>query len=115
MKSVVLTLVLAAAAFLGFSADDDSTFTGEIMDKQCAQMQSHDNMMQAEGAHNARECSLNCTKNGDQFALFDPITKKVYVLDDEKQARQYAGQKVRISGDYKDDVLHIKNIAAVGR
>lgn len=90
----------------------NSTFTGEIMDKQCAQMGSHENMMKAEGAKDAKECTLACVKNGDSFALLDPQTKKVYSIEDSARVREYAGERVQITGDYDQNlaVLHVKTI-----
>ncbi len=110
------TLTLFFAATLTLCAKDNKrTFTGEIMDKQCAEMASHDNMMKTEGAKNAKECTLACVKNGGSFALLDTQTKKVYPIDDEKRVREYAGQRVQISGKYDQDadVLHIDTIASV--
>ena len=112
MKQIsLLTLLLAASSYV-FTQDKGGTFAGEIMDKQCAQMGSHDNMMKTEGAKDAKECTLACVKNGGSFVLFDPQTKKVYRIDDEKKVREYAGERVQITGDYdKDaDVLHITTI-----
>ena len=112
MKQISLLTLLLAASSYAFTQDKGGTFSGEIMDKQCAQMGSHDNMMKTEGAKNAKECTLACVKNGASFVLFDPQTKKVYAIDDEKKVREYAGERVQITGDYdKDaDVLHNKTI-----
>ena len=112
MKQIsVLTLLLAASSYI-FAHDKSGTFSGEIMDKQCAQMGSHENMMKTEGAKDAKECTLACVKNGGSFVLMDPQTKKVYPLDDEKKVREYAGERVQITGSYDEsaDVLHIKTI-----
>ena len=113
MKQIVIIGLSFVLVSFGFAQSKDGTFTGEIMDKQCAQMQSHDNMMKSMGAHNAKECALTCVKNGDKFALFDSATKKVYPIDDEKKVRDYAGQRVQITGSYDDDagVLQVKSIA----
>jgi hypothetical protein len=77
-------------------------------------MHSHENMMKAEGATNARECVLKCVENGDQFALLDRATNKVYPIEDAKKVREFAGRKVQITGTYDDDqqVLHVKSISA---
>jgi hypothetical protein len=106
-----LTLLLAIASAL-CAQSKNSTFTGELMDKQCAQMGSHENMMKTEGAKNAKECTVACVKNGGSFALLDPQTKKVYAIEDEKKVREFAGERVQITGDYDQDadVLHVKAI-----
>jgi hypothetical protein len=107
-----LTLIFMSSPLL--FAQKGNTFEGELMDKQCAQMGSHENMMEAEHAKSAKECALACVKSGDSFALLDPSTKKVYVIEDEKKVRPFAGQHVRITGNYDQDaqILHVKTISA---
>ena len=85
------------------------------MDQQCAQMGSHENMMKTEGAKNAKGCTLACVKNGGSYALLDTQTKKVYAIEDQKQVRDFAGERVQITGDYDQDadVLRIKSITRV--
>jgi hypothetical protein len=38
----------------------------------------------------------------------------VYPIDDEKKAREYAGQRVQVTGTYDEDaqILHVKSIAS---
>jgi hypothetical protein len=107
-----LTIVLMGSSLL--FAQTETTFEGDIMDKQCAQMGSHENMMEAQHAKTAKECTLACVKSGDSFALLDPSTKKVYVIEDDKKVRPFAGQRVRITGKYDQDAqtLHVKTISA---
>jgi hypothetical protein len=117
MKQTLPTVILFAAAGFCFAQSSKHTFTGEIMDKQCAQMGSHENMMHAVGAKNAKDCTLACAKNGDKLVLFDANAKKVYVIEDEKKVRQYAGQKVQVTGTYDDttDTLQVKTIAPASK
>ena len=113
MRQIFMFTLMVVTASFGFSKSKDGTFTGEIMDKMCAQMNTHDNMMKSEGASNAKDCTLKCVKDGGSFALYDASSKKVYGLEDTKQVRQYAGERVRITGDYDDsaDVLRVKSIS----
>lgn len=113
MKQISILTCLLVAGVAAAAQNKKGTFSGEIMDKQCAQMSSHDNMMKDEGAKNAKECTLACVKSGGAFALLDPQTKKVYAIEDEKKVREYAGERVQITGDYDEnaDVLHVKTIA----
>jgi hypothetical protein len=46
------------------------SFTGEIMDNECAAAGSHTDMMQKEGFKTAKDCALGCVKAGGQFVLF---------------------------------------------
>jgi hypothetical protein len=112
MKQISLFTILLAVSSAAFAQSKNDTFTGEIMDKQCAQMGSHENMMEAEHAKNAKECTLACAKDGG-LALLDPQTKKAYSIDDEEKVREYAGERVRITGTYDQgaDVLHVQTIA----
>jgi hypothetical protein len=52
-------------------------------------------------------------KDGGTFALYDATTKKVYTLEDTKQVREHAGERVHIIGNYDSDtdVLHAKSIS----
>jgi hypothetical protein len=111
MKRLFFTIIYAVAG-IGLVQAADHTFTGEIMDSQCAQMGSHDNMMKGEGAKNAKECTLACVKSGGKYALYDPSAKKAYQIDNQKKAADYAGQKVTITGtlDSGSDSIHITNI-----
>ena len=112
MKRILLAIL--PLTFASFLSAKDGVFTGEVMDKQCAQMGSLQNMIKSEGAKNARDCTLPCTKNGDSFALLETSTKKVYVLDEGNKVRPYAGQRVRITGSYEEtsQTLHVKSVAA---
>ena len=112
MKQSLFMTVLCVIAGLGVARGDDHTFIGEIVDSQCAQMGSHESMMKAEGAKNAKECTIACVKSGGKYALYDAAAKRAYQLDDQKKARDYAGQKVRITGtfDSASDSIHVTNI-----
>ncbi len=112
MKQSLFITVLCVAAGLGVARAADHTFTGEIMDSQCAQMGSHDNMMKGEGASNAKECAIACVKKGGTYALYDPGAKRAYQLDNQKKARDFAGQRVTITGtlDSGSDAIHVTNI-----
>jgi hypothetical protein len=109
MKKSLSIFVLCAAAF-----GADKTFTGEIMDSQCADMSSHEDMMKGEGAHNAKECTIACVKKGGTYTLYAPGEKRSYKLDNQKKAAAFAGQKVTVTGSYDSgsDSLHVSSIKA---
>jgi hypothetical protein len=110
MKQSLIIFVLSAGA--AFAAD--KTFTGEIMDSQCADMASHENMMKGEGASNAKECSMVCVKKGGTYALYVPSAKQAYKLDNQKKAAAFAGQKVSVTGSIaaSGDSIHVASIQA---
>lgn len=74
------------------------TFAGEIMDSACASMGSHEGMMKQEGAKDAKECTLKCVAGGSKFVLFDAASKTTYQLDDQAKPKDFAGQKVKVTG-----------------
>jgi hypothetical protein len=127
MKSfaiLALTVTLAAGAALAAPAAKKTptastqVFTGEIWDQTCARRGSHKAMAEeagiSRGPHMARECTLECHKMGSPLVLYDPATRRIYKLDDQKKAVAFAGEKVKITGtlDAKKDTIHIERIAS---
>jgi hypothetical protein len=84
------------------------SFTGYLMDNECAAKQSHDAMMKQEGFKNAKECTLGCVKAGGVFVLYVPANKTVYQLDDQEKPVDFAGQKVTIIGSYDGEKKTIR-------
>jgi hypothetical protein len=109
MKKSLFIFALSAAAF-----GADKTFTGEIMDSQCGDMASHDDMMKGEGAHNAKECTIACVKKGGTYTLYASGEKRSYKLDNQKKAAAFAGQKVTVTGSIgsSGDSIHVASIQA---
>ena len=113
MKQTLFIAVLGMTAGLSVGRAAD-TFTGQIMDSQCADMASHDNMMKGEGATNAKECTIACVKKGGTYSLYVPAAKQSYKLDNQKKAAAFAGQKVTVTGsvDSSGDSIKVANIQA---
>jgi uncharacterized protein DUF5818 len=121
MKKVAValgaTLLLTLASF---AASKSKTFTGEIMDSQCAMNASHAPMLKKEGmgdkdpndAMVKKMCTDNCVKMGGKYVLYD-TSKKVYKLDDQTKPQQFAGQNVKVTGslDKSGDTIHVTDIA----
>ena len=115
MKKLALSLAaLVALSTVSLAAPKSQTFTGEIMDSQCANMGSHDMMMKREGIKTAKECTLGCVKMGGKYVLFDPASKTVYQLDDQTQPEKFAGEKVKVKGtlDKGTNTIHVTRIQA---
>lgn len=112
MKQTFFITALCVASSFGVARAADKTYTGEIMDSQCAGMGSHEDMMKGEHASNAKECAIACAKSGGKFELYDPAAKKSYQLDNQKKAKDFAGQKVTVTGklDSKGDAIQVTNI-----
>jgi len=106
---VIATFLCAAAPLLSQSR----SFTGEIMDSQCAGMHSHSRMMQGVNAKNAKECTQKCVQQlGGKYALLDQSTNTAYQLDDQEKAAAFAGQKVNVKGAYDaaSKTIHVESI-----
>lgn len=99
---------------------EDKTFKGEIADTQCALnvhslSQSHKEMieMKPEVKTNA-DCARYCVKErGGRFVL--QTSDKVYKLDAQVLAEQWAGLKVRVIGtlDEKTDLITVHSIESL--
>lgn|SRR5262249_12314509 len=107
MKKVAGSLLaIFVLITLSFAAPKEKTFTGEIMDSQCAKMGSHEMMLKKEGMGDrnpsdpmARKmCTLNCVKMGGKYILFDRGHKKIYQLGDQSKPEQFAGAAVKVKG-----------------
>ena len=112
------TLVVAFAASMllwsvSFAAQQNQTYTGDVMDSACAQMGSHDAMMKSHpNMKTVKDCTLGCVKAGSKFVLYNSPNKTVYELDDQKKAEQFAGQTVTVAGnlDRTSRTIHVANI-----
>ena|SRR5579862_973574 len=102
MGAIAASLLLLGSAY----AQKERTFSGEIMDSVCSKDGSHAEMEKARGLSadrmGAKACTLACAKEGGSFVLYDSATKTVYQLSDQAAAEQFAGDKVKVSGDYDD-------------
>jgi hypothetical protein len=119
--------ILAAAVLVCMMAiypvargGDEKTFKGEIADTQCALnvhslSQSHKEMieMKPEVKTNA-DCARYCVKErGGRFVLQN--SDKVYKLDAQVLAEQWAGLKVKVIGtlDPKTDIITVRSIESI--
>ena len=44
-------------------------------------------MMKAEGAKNAKECTIACVKSDGKYTFYAPAAKRAYQLNNQKKAR----------------------------
>ena len=114
--SMAVVVSLAMLGVSSFAAQKQQTITGEVMDSSCAKMGSHEMM---EKQHNMpsnqasdKACTVACVKAGGTYVLYDPSTKTVYQLDDQKKPEQFAGEKVTVTGtvDKANSTIHVGKI-----
>jgi hypothetical protein len=102
------TLLVSMSIF----AQGSQTFTGEIMDSQCAALGGHQVMMKK--GESPKDCSDRCVKLGGQYTLVDPATHTSYQLDDQKKSATFAGAKVKVTGTLNTSTktIHVTDIKA---
>ena len=119
MKRAVLGIAACLLVLPSLAAAKDRTFSGEIMDSQCAAAGSHAMMMAKEGMAGKENdamakamCTKSCVKMGGKYVLYDAATKTIYQLDDQSKPEQFAGQSVKITGtlDKASKTIHVTNI-----
>jgi hypothetical protein len=95
---------------LSLFAQGPQTFTGEIMDSQCASLKGHQAMISP--GETAKDCTDMCVKSGGKYVLFDAATKTVYRLDDQKKPATFSGAKVNVTGtlDASTKTIHVTGI-----
>jgi len=122
MKKIAIgSFAFAMLLGAGITAAKDQTFTGEIMDSQCAKNGSHAMMLAKEGMAGKENdpmaktmCTKNCVKMGGKYVLFDAAKKTAYELDDQQKPVEFAGQKVKVKGTYvkSTKTIHVTSIEA---
>jgi len=122
MTKLVMSVAVCALLLPGIAAAKDQTFSGEIMDSQCAKNASHAMMLKKEGmgdkdpndAMTKKMCTQNCVKMGGKFVLYSAAKKSVYELDDQQKPAEFAGQNVRVVGSYDQatKTIHVTSIQA---
>lgn len=110
MKKVLyLGLAFLLAAGLSLAAPkpegDQQTFVGDISDSMCG-------LKHAMPGKTDKECTLECVKGGGKFVLADPAAGKVYQLSDQEKPKEFAGQKVKVTGTLNGESIEVASIEA---
>lgn len=96
----------------GAGEDKPQVFKGEVMDDMCAKSGSHTEMqkMMKSMGNDAKTCTVECVKLGGKYVLYDAASKTSYQLDPQDKAKDFAGQKVKVTGTSDGGTLHVKSI-----
>ncbi|MGH9534364.1 MAG: DUF5818 domain-containing protein [Terriglobales bacterium] len=110
--------VLLASLALAFAAaprPHPRSFTGQIMDSQCAAMGNHNAGYKMTGTHTPRECTLACVRAGGHFVLYNTRSKITYKLDNQKAPRAFAGEQVTVIGTLRPGAhtIHVEEIEPI--
>jgi Protein of unknown function (DUF5818) len=115
-----VALGLAIALSPGATPAADEVFKGVIADSQCALnvhslSKSHKEMLQDKTIGGSpSDCVWYCVKErGGRFVLQDK--EKVYKLDDQTLTREFAAQRVQVTGtlDAQTNTIHVHRIELV--
>lgn len=87
-------------------AVQERTLIGFISDNHCG-------LKHVSGMGDDKACTLMCVKNG-KFVLADRDHKRVYQLDktSQEKAREFAGQKVKVTGRVRGKTIRVTAIEA---
>jgi hypothetical protein len=115
LKLSLILLVVAAASAVSVSgitrlnnnSAADTTIVGYISDSSCG-------LKHMSGMGDDQSCTLMCVKGGSKFVLADKDHKRVYQLDKAGQdkAREFAGQKVKVTGQVTAKTIKVTSIEA---
>ena len=112
MKKLVMSITACVFLVPGLATAKDKTFSGAIMDSQCAKMGGHESMFKKEGTTDPKACTEACVKMGGKYVLFNGASKSFYELDDQAKPKAFAGQKVEVTGtlDKVAKTIHVTDI-----
>ena len=106
-KLTYLGLALFLAAGMSIAAPKNAgkgkTFVGDISDKMCGAKHGM--------GGSAQDCTLKCVEGGSKFVLSTP-KGKIYDLSDQDKPKEFAGQKVKVTGTLDGDSIQVTTIEA---
>ena len=108
LRAGLLVVAVLSLAVLSW-AHGKQKFTGKITDDECP-TSNHDAMQM--GPTDA-ECTIACVEvHGAAYVLYDGTHS--YRLSDQKTPKQFAGQRVTVTGtlDSKTSMIQVDSIAA---
>lgn len=117
--SLAVILFATSMSFAGgkllSKGSKSKAFTGEIMDSQCAMMGTHAQMEKMKNMpDDSKMCTVKCVEMGGKYVLYDGAKKATYMLDDQEKPKEFAGQKVKVTGtlDKATKTIKVENIEA---
>jgi hypothetical protein len=115
MKSIPLLMAASCLMTTTIVIPKPKTFTGEIMDSQCAAVGTH-GIVNRLNANTKRDCTIECVRSGGQYVLYIPAVETAYGLDDQRKPEAFAGDKVEVVGtvDRLTNTIHVLYIRSAG-
>ena len=114
MMGIAAVSIASVVGFATFAAPKVGTFTGEIMDSQCAlQGGKHDSMIRV--GQDEKACTDVCVKIGGSYVMYDASTKTTYKFADQKRAAQFSGMKITVTGDLNEATKTFTKITTIAK
>lgn len=108
MRKAIFASVFSVCALAGVA--QAKTFTGDIMDSDCAKTGSHAQMEKAHNITSDAACTKACVQMGAKYVLY--MNGKAYNLDDQTKPADFAGQKVKVTGKMeKGNTIKVESIS----
>jgi hypothetical protein len=105
----VKTIVLTAAAVLGFAASGlAATMTGVISDSMCGA--SHAAMTEHGKKMSDKQCTTACIQHGAKYVFVEGNKVMAIANQDFKGLADVAGDTVKLTGDVKGDTITVTKI-----
>ncbi|HUS09892.1 MAG TPA: DUF5818 domain-containing protein [Pyrinomonadaceae bacterium] len=103
---IAVVLVTPLSGLAQKTQQGEKTLIGYVSDNHCG-------LKHMAGMGDDKSCTLMCVKNG-KFVLADRDHKRVYQLDKTGQgkAREFAGQKVKVTGRLSGKTIKVTAIEA---
>jgi hypothetical protein len=106
-QSIAWTMlaVFVSGVVLLRGASSEQTWTGEISDSHCAA--EHVPISEGDPVLPSPECVKLCIRAAFKYVLV--VDDKVYAIANQDYAdlAKFAGQEVRVTGELKDNAIHI--------
>jgi hypothetical protein len=99
-KTWMMTAAVLLAAGWAVAGGQEGSWTGVITDTHCGYKASH-----------TAACVNVCvTDKGAKYALANPDTGKLYIIEPQEKAASLANEKVKVTGTIEGDTIKVKTI-----
>ena len=100
-----LAVLLVVAFALAGAAGEEKSWTGWITDSSCG----------AQGANAGHAaCAKRCVGRGEKYSLYTSEAGKLYVLEPQEKAADYAAKEVKVKGTLEGKTIKISTIEEAG-
>lgn len=106
MMALCVAAVASVASIVAKNSNDQPAFdsiVGYISDKVCAKKDTR--KAESDGHKN---CAQSCVKNGSEVVLVSD--GKIYELDRQDKAKEFTGDKVKVTGSVSGDSISVTSI-----